>query len=250
MERVAFLVESTGQRLDCLLNPESVTVRREAGIQQRRVSGGPITGFNVSDSPLIHVGGGSTEIDLDLLFDVSLVSGESTIVDVRELTKPLWDLAENEASSKITSAMPFVWFVWGKFWRIFGVISSVAERLEHFTTEGIPRRSWFRLKMLRVPEPMIDELNQQDDLSMPLSLELDEFDSSPFAETDELQGEVLIDIGDEALGTPQRIDLAAYILTGYADFWRKVISPDIDNPLDIAVNEENKTSSEQKPGKD
>ena len=35
MERVAFVVESTGERLGCLLNPESLVLRRLAGIRPR-----------------------------------------------------------------------------------------------------------------------------------------------------------------------------------------------------------------------
>ena len=61
MERVAFLVEETGQRIDCLLNPDNIVVRREAGVQHRRLPGGPLTGAKVSDAPLINTGGGTTE---------------------------------------------------------------------------------------------------------------------------------------------------------------------------------------------
>src|SRR6185503_19839154 len=45
---------------------------------------------------------------------------------------------------------PTVVFVWGKAWRIPGVVLSVAEKLEHFTPEGLPRRSWLRMKFRRV----------------------------------------------------------------------------------------------------
>lgn len=44
-------------------------------------------------------------------------------------------------------------FVWGKAWNIPGVVTSVAERLEYFTTGGVPQRSWLRMRMLRVVEP-------------------------------------------------------------------------------------------------
>ena len=35
MERAAFLIEDTNQRLECLLNPESLVVRRVAGVRDR-----------------------------------------------------------------------------------------------------------------------------------------------------------------------------------------------------------------------
>ena len=37
MERVAFLVERTGQRTGCMLNPEGLTLRRSAGVLPRLV---------------------------------------------------------------------------------------------------------------------------------------------------------------------------------------------------------------------
>ncbi|GAB3853485.1 hypothetical protein [Dactylosporangium cerinum] len=33
MERVAFIVDATGERIDCLLNPETFDVKRLAGIR-------------------------------------------------------------------------------------------------------------------------------------------------------------------------------------------------------------------------
>ena len=35
MERVAFIVDATGERIDCLLNPETLAVRRQAGVRPR-----------------------------------------------------------------------------------------------------------------------------------------------------------------------------------------------------------------------
>lgn len=73
--------------------------------------------------------------------------------DVRELTRPLWQLAENAAAQDGYGRPPLVRFVWGKAWNIPGVVAAVAERLEHFTQGGAPRRSWLRMRLLRVAEP-------------------------------------------------------------------------------------------------
>ena len=35
MERVAFLIDATGERIDCLLNPETFEVSRLAGVRPR-----------------------------------------------------------------------------------------------------------------------------------------------------------------------------------------------------------------------
>ena len=111
MERVAFLVEDTGERIPCLLNPETLVVRRSAGVRRASSVGGRATGTELGDDPLIVTGGGRTELELDLLFDTSLLDGHGraragwpvpgrpaapgAATDVRDLTRPLWRLAEN-----------------------------------------------------------------------------------------------------------------------------------------------------------
>ncbi|MBV8903635.1 MAG: hypothetical protein JOZ22_08370, partial [Acidobacteriia bacterium] len=67
MERVAFLLEG-GKQLGCLLNPSSLLIRRTAGVDIRRsIEGYPIAS-QASDFPLMHTGGGVTELILELLF--------------------------------------------------------------------------------------------------------------------------------------------------------------------------------------
>ncbi len=154
MERVAFLIEDTGVRISCLLNPDSVVVRRQAGVRVRRTLHGALTGLHLADDPLLFTGGGRTELELDLVFDIALAAGSTiTPTDVRDLTGPLSQLAEN-APRQDGSAQPArVRFVWGKSWNVPAVVVAVAERLEYFTPEGAPQRSWLRLRLIRVGEP-------------------------------------------------------------------------------------------------
>lgn len=154
MERVAFLIEQTNQRIGCLLNPESIVRRRAAGLRPRRSVSGLLTGRGLSDDQLIYTGGGTTELNLDLLFDVSVSGSTITTEDVRDLTAPLWALAENVPVDDGYGKPPMARFIWGKSWNIPGIIAEVAERLEYFTPEGIPRRSWLRMRMLRVAESL------------------------------------------------------------------------------------------------
>jgi contractile injection system tube protein len=154
VERVAFLIESSGARLSCLLNPEMLVLRRTAGIRPRRSAAGQLTGAALADDPLLHSGGGRTVVDLDLLFDVSLAGSNVTTEDVRDLTSPLWNLAENAVADDGFARPTLVRFVWGKSWNIPGVVAAVAERLENFTPEGLARRSWLRLRLVRVGEPI------------------------------------------------------------------------------------------------
>lgn len=180
MERVAFLIEHTGERISCLLNPETVAVRRVAGVRARRSLNGVLTGAGLADDRLLYTGGGSTELELDLLFDVSLAGASienwrkarpnegpadasaaagrvppvpEVSVDVRDLTAPLWELAENSERDEGYGRPPLVRFVWGKSWNVPGIVSAVSEKLEHFTPGGAPRRSWLRMRLVRVEEP-------------------------------------------------------------------------------------------------
>lgn len=231
MERVTFLVERTGERIPCLLNPEMLEVRRSAGIVRRRAVGGAVIGNPRTDDPLVATGGGVTEYELKLLFDVDLLAGQSdaggiappaaavpaptsaatgtfagleetgdseaptepptgeagtdepateeptgevettdataeeppatpptaapeSSVDVRTLTQPLWSLAENGEPIAGSLAPQRVRFVWGRSWNVPGVVVAVAERLECFDPQGVPRRSWLSLLMRRVEEQL------------------------------------------------------------------------------------------------
>jgi hypothetical protein len=153
MERVAFLLEETNERLGCLLNPESLVIRRVAGVLPRRSLGGQFTGVGLRDDPLLYTGGGRTELELNLLFDVSLAGSSIETNDVRDLTGPLWNLAENTRSTNGQRRPPLVRFVWGKSWNIPGIVAAVAEYLEQFTAEGAPQRSWLSMRLWRVSEP-------------------------------------------------------------------------------------------------
>jgi len=156
MERVTFLVQGNGERLSCLLNPEEVVMKRLAGIRPRRLDSGPLTGASLTDDPLIYTGGGSTEMQLDLLFDVNLSGSSLNADDVRQLTGPLVALAENRQPDRRPdyAAPSVVRFIWGKSWNLLGVISAVAERFESFSASGAPSRSWLRMRFLRVAEPI------------------------------------------------------------------------------------------------
>jgi hypothetical protein len=150
---VAFLIEDSGVRISCLLNPESVVVRRQAGVRVRRSLHGALTGLHLADDPLLFTGGGRTELELDLVFDVALAAGSTiTPTDVRDLTGPLSQLAENAPRQDGAAQPARVRFVWGKSWNVPAIVDAVAERLEYFTPEGAPQRSWLRLRLIRVGE--------------------------------------------------------------------------------------------------
>ncbi len=150
MERVTFLVEETGQLISCMLNPETLVIKRRSGIHQRKIKSGIVNGAHQSDDALIYTGGGSTILELELVFDVSIKGSTVQSSDVRELTRPIWDLAENSILKNGEYRPGACRFVWGKSWNLPCVISSVAEHFDLFDSSGVPKRSWLKLRLLRI----------------------------------------------------------------------------------------------------
>ena len=155
VERVTFLIEESNEHLRCLLNPETLVIRRAAGVQPRQSLGGQLTGEGLAETPLLFTGGGRTELQLDLLFDTTLAGSSIRSENVRDLTAPLWRLAENSSRFQDYRRPPQVRFLWGTHWDIPGIVVAVAERLEHFTAGGVPQRSWLRMCLVRVNEPAV-----------------------------------------------------------------------------------------------
>ena len=170
MDRVTFLLEQSGERIPCLLNPETIQISRRAGLRPRRSIGGVLTGRGRTDDPLLYTGGGTTELRLELLFDVALAGSTVQTDNVRDLTAPLWRLAENVVGEDGYGRAAVARFVWGRVWNIPGVVAEVAEHFEHFTSEGAPQRSWMRMRFLRVDVPEVEP--ERPGVSPEQSLEL------------------------------------------------------------------------------
>lgn len=223
MERVAFLVEATGDQISCLLNPETLVVRRSAGVRPRPSAGGRLTGAGLSDDPLLYTGGGTTELELDLLFDISLVAENAAQVDdVRRLTEPIWNLAEDPGGSN----PPLARFIWGKSWNLPGVVTAVAERLDRFSLVGTPERSWLRVRFRRVAEPATTNGTPPATDAKRLQVTPDDV-PTPVAD---LPGHVVIGDGVQS----ERLDELATTYYGHASYWRVLASfNDIDDPSTV-----------------
>ncbi|WP_208348329.1 hypothetical protein [Pseudaestuariivita rosea] len=160
MERIVFYNELSGDLIECMLNPESMTWRRSAGLRTRTLDQMPIASSAQTDDSLIYTGGGQTEAALELLFDVrtaapsSFVKGGSARAetgDIREVTTKLWALAESRPENATDPWPQVVRMIWGN-WSVPVVVTAVAERLEDFTIDGVARRSWITLGLRRVNE--------------------------------------------------------------------------------------------------
>ncbi len=205
MERVAFLLEDSNERLVCLLNPESLEIRRAAGVRTRSSVGGQLTGVGLADDPLLYTGGGRTELELELLFDVALAGSTVTTDDVRTLTAPFWNLSENRQNNGGYGRLPLVRFIWGKHWNIPGVVVSVAERMEQFTAAGAPQRSWLRMRLLRVQDPAVQTppTPSPADLAAPALDTLEsELEGQAVRYHEILEGERLDDVATQLYGVP------------------------------------------------
>lgn len=240
MDRVGFLVESSGVRLGCLLNPETFEISRVSGVRPRQSAGGLLTGRGLRDDPLHFTGGGTTEVKMDLLFDVGLAGSSIQSQDVRDLTGPLWQLAENAVDDEGRGHLPLVRFVWGKAWNIPGVISAIGERFEDFSAEGIPRRSWVRVRFLRVD----DIPTQPARVGAAGSMGALPPEGMPTANTvgaDYLPAHELVGGPAAAADTPgagDRLDTLAQRVYGDASLWRWLaVFNHIDDPLHIPAGQ-------------
>jgi hypothetical protein len=222
-----FLVEETGERLGCLLNPQDVVQRRVAGLQARRSSSGRLGGPGLSDDPLLHTGGGRTELELKLLFDVSLTGSTLPSDDVRRYTEPLWRLAENVTEPN--RRPPQVRFIWGKAWNVPGMVAAVAERLEAFSPGGAPRRSWLHLRLVRTAP------SQPTELTTALPSEgtwiPDQLLPAP---PGSVRVHQVVGGGAEQPGTVERLDAIAAQHYGDPSLWRLIAKfNDLDDPASL-----------------
>jgi hypothetical protein len=220
-----------------MLNPEDLVVRRLAGVRPRRSSGGALTGAGLADDPLLFTGGGMTELHLNLMFDVALAGSSTPVTDVRDLTFPLWQLAENAADEQNYGRPPLVRFVWGKSWNIPGIVAAVAERLDYFAPEGEPLRSWLSMRFLRVAESA--SAVTADRRPLP-SLQLpEEFTPQPSTQTGTTPSQTDIpEFQVHEVASGERLDqleFRFYGRRGHPALWRWLaIINDIVDPLHIA----------------
>lgn len=248
MERVAFLLEPSGHRLESLLNPESLLIRREAGLRSLGASAGRLTGTAFRDERLLATGGGRMELQLDLLFDTSLLRGERAVEDVTRLTRPFWNLAENRAAGQgeLTGygEPPRVRFIWGKELNIPGVVAAVAERLERFTHEGVPTRSWMRMRFLRVaevPRGGIDEgpppPSPEEQAERAMEMAAGQTAGLAGSGAASLERHVVRGAGNED-GPRERLDQLSESTLGSAALWRLLAYLNgIADPLDLAPSQ-------------
>jgi hypothetical protein len=179
---------------------------------------------------------------LDLLFDVNVpgtwlgsqpadpnVAGEDER-DVRDLTLPLWNLAENQTRPGEVAGPPRVRFVWGKRWDFPAVVAAVAERLENFTSSGVPQRSFMRLRLLRADDNVVPEEMHSPEL--PGTAPLPEPESEPDSPLDvlPLAEQPPAETYESYVSPGHPLFLTAFFFFGDASLWTVIAeaNPDVD----------------------
>jgi len=250
MERVTFLLQGTGERLSCMLNPESLVQNRTAGMATYRGGGGLVSGTELSDDPVFFTGGGATDLELDLLFDCSLVRDQSFVTDVRKLTHPILQLAENHIHTDHYGEPPIVRFIWGKSWNMPGAVVAVAERLEMFNSDGEPQRSWLRMRMRRISERQSHSAQRSERNKTlanlpapdPTSFNIQSLPEDSLPILHETAGVGSVDLDADSIGsTPlaqDRLDQIANRYYGAPSLWRLIAGfNDIVDPLRVRAGQ-------------
>ena len=239
MDRVFFHVERTGERISCLLNPETVLVTRRGGVRNRSHEAGELSMGTGDHEPVVFTGGGRTVVELQLLFDVEAdgragarregADGDDG-PDVRTTTSRLWRLCENSASKDGARQPPIVRLVWGVSWNVVGVIAAISERLDRFAPSGRPLRSWIAVRLLQLDEEIATDPERVD---------------SPRAQVTQMPGPVGADgyqaplfhelAADALTLDPRALPLFAWERFGDPAAWRVLAdAAGIDDPLAMA----------------
>jgi hypothetical protein len=145
-----------GKSVEVQFNPETLRVSYSnqvvlpSNASPKDANGGAAnsgTGDQRGSAALQHTGRGTTRLSVQLWFDVTGVmpQGKESISDVRALTNEVtyFIMAQGEDQG---AAPPRLRFLWGSF-KFDGVLNSLDESLEFFSTDGVPLRASMTLGM-------------------------------------------------------------------------------------------------------
>jgi hypothetical protein len=135
-------------------NPTEYTLAKGAQIAEINIPG--------IDSPILQfVRGQNEKLTLELFFDTTQVGmGESPVQDVRELTRPVYELVKIQGN---THAPPRVRFVWGRGLSFRAIVESIQQKFTVFNPQGIPLRATLSVSFreYKTLEEQLGELNLQ-----------------------------------------------------------------------------------------
>jgi len=135
-------------------NPSEYTLQKGAQIAEIAIPG--------IDSPILQfVRGQNEKLTLELFFDTTQEGmGESPVKDVRDLTRPVYQLVKIQGN---THAPPRVKFVWGRGLSFRAIVESIQQKFTVFNPQGVPLRATLSVtfREYKTLEEQLAELNLQ-----------------------------------------------------------------------------------------
>jgi hypothetical protein len=123
--------------LDVQFNPPEYTLNKGAQIAEIGVYG--------IDSPILQfVRGQNEKLSLELFFDTTEDGMGEGARDVRELTKPFYQLVKIQPK---THAPPRIRFIWGQGLSFKAIVESVQQKFDLFNPNGVPLRATLTLSL-------------------------------------------------------------------------------------------------------
>src|SRR5436309_13162081 len=123
-----------GKKVKVQFNPETLKVSFANQVQT------PSGGGDQKGTPSMQfVGAGTTKLSVQLWFDVNAPDGQG-VDDVRKLTQQVAYFITPNEQSEGKFLPPAVRFLWGSF-QFDGIMDSMEESLEFFSSEGRPLRA-------------------------------------------------------------------------------------------------------------
>jgi hypothetical protein len=138
-------------------NPETLKVTYANQIVQPKSEGSP-----QEKATAQYVGAGTTKLALQIWFDVTGEPGgaDTLPTDVRELTKQVSYFITPREAKKGEFKPPIVRFEWGTF-RFEGIMDSLEESLEFFSSDGVPLRASMTLGLSQQKIEILSAANSQ-----------------------------------------------------------------------------------------
>jgi hypothetical protein len=144
-QRAKLEIEGPGGPLPCLFNPKDYTITKNSAWEAKSVAG-------VTAGKPQYGGGSPRELELQLLFDASLL-GEGKAV--REATDRLFKMmgasqgqGAGAGGKKNTKRPPKVTFVWGRFISFQAFAKTLRVQFQLFSADGEPLRADVKLTLV------------------------------------------------------------------------------------------------------
>jgi nucleoid-associated protein YgaU len=135
-------------------NPAEYTLTKGAQIAEIAIPG--------IDSPILQfIRGQNEKLTLELFFDTTQVGmGVAPVMDVRVLTRPIYQLVKIQSN---THAPPRIRFVWGMGLSFRAIVESIQQKFTVFNPVGIPLRAALTVtfREYKTLEEQLQQLNLQ-----------------------------------------------------------------------------------------